>query len=361
MAGRGLSTCQCGEQARTFSCQGSLDSFNWEQSLRPQTRSTGETGSRTLRCFLCSRRTELGQVGATCAASSAGWADWACEAALTACTSSLEPFIWVSGRLPPTREDEGVAYWFLTENQFNCLGVFQRPIHSLDKYFSNASVCQVRAWGFRGAPLRTLFLPLSGKRECWYVRRDLLSGGGIKHRPSRRQHWTQGALPGGSASGARWHLTLGGRGKGHRWCISPDQYFCTPLPFWGNRAGEAGFVVGDSPPSIIPASCVPRSIPTPSSPPTWDGPHFTPWLAHLFMCTGGWEMKVPQKWKELRNRLLHWGQLVTPLVLKTWSQTSKACGGTPSPSPWKHSFFNFPGPCSPDSLAPMCNFWCILS
>lgn len=86
------------------------------------------------------------------------------EAALAACTSSLEPFIWVSRRLAPTREDEGMAYRFLTENQFNRLGVFQRPIHSLDKYFSNASVCQVRAWGFRGEPLLTLFLPPSEKK-----------------------------------------------------------------------------------------------------------------------------------------------------------------------------------------------------
>lgn len=72
----------------------------------------------------------------------------------------------LAGVFAPTREDEGMAYRFLTENQFNRLGVFQRPIHSLDKYFSNASFCQVRAWGFRGEPLLTLFLPPSEKKEC---------------------------------------------------------------------------------------------------------------------------------------------------------------------------------------------------
>ena len=350
MAGRGLSTCQCGEQARTFSCQGSLDSFNWEQSLRPQTRSTGETGSRTLRCFLCSRRTELGQVGATCAASSAGWADWACEAALTACTSSLEPFIWVSGRLPPTREDEGVAYWFLTENQFNCLGVFQRPIHSLDKYFSNASVCQVRAWGFRGAPLRTLFLPLSGKRECWYVRRDLLSGGGIKHRPSRRRHWTQGALPGGSASGARWHLTLEVEGKDTGDVSAPIN---TSAPHSHSEVTERGRLVLLSGTALLPSFLPPVSpalflLPAPLQPETVHISHLGSLICSCAQEAGKWKYLRSEKSSEIGcytevSWWLPWSlrpdpkpprPVVVPLLHPPENTASSISQGLVLPTPW---------------------------
>ena len=101
----------------------------------------------------------------------------------------------------------------------------------------------VRAWGFQGEPLLTLFLPPSEKKGVLTCQ-----GGPAGQRwhqtPDPQEDGTglRSSLPGRGTSVARWHLPLGDRGKGYRRCISPTQYPALPTPhFCADKGGKAGF------------------------------------------------------------------------------------------------------------------------